>query len=62
MPIKMWIGSNDLAYYPAVGGYYRHGDLVDVPDEVLAADPDRWADAPKEPKGGSQGKNPDPEG
>lgn len=52
-----WIGSIAPSHYPALMMSLSYGDEVEVPDDVLKRDPDRWED-PK-PVKGKPGKAPD---
>lgn len=56
MPEKMWIGSIAPSVYSPLRTILSYGDIVDVPDDVLESDPDRWGDKPVKAK---PGKAPD---
>ena len=59
MATKMWVGSINPSSYGGTGGMYSYGDIVEVDDEIVSADPDRWADVPAPAKGKAQANAPE---
>jgi hypothetical protein len=56
---RIWVGSIAPSHYPATGGVHQYGDVVDVDDEIVKADPDRWAEVPAPAKGKTQATTPE---